>query len=230
MPEQTTGFQVDGRTVTILPGPAGSPAVYLNCFEDNSRNIASELRAQNAPACTLIAVSGLNWYSDLTPWECPPLTKRNEPFAGCADDYVNWIRDRLIPAAEGKLPEPPVCRAAAGYSLAGLFAVYALYRTDLFAGAASISGSLWYPGFLEYAVSHEPCRIPECVYFSVGDRESRSRNPILRTVQDRTEALERHFRELGSATVFEQNPGGHFVDDAPRTAKGIRWILEHGQT
>lgn len=218
---------LDGRTITITPGQAGSPAVYLNCFEDNSRDIAAALRAQNAPFCTIIAVSGTDWDKELTPWVAPPLSKRDQPFGGKADEYLSWMQNRLIPEAEATLPESPAYRAIAGYSLAGLFAVYALYRTDLFARAASISGSVWYPDFLEYAVSHEPVRLPECAYFSVGDRECRSRNQALRTVQERTEALERHFQDLGVPTVFELNPGGHFVDEIPRTAKGIQWILEH---
>ena len=36
----------------------------------------------------------------------------------------------------------------AGYSLAGLFALYALYKTDAFTRVASMSGSLWFPGIM----------------------------------------------------------------------------------
>ena len=45
--------------------------------------------------------------------------------------------------------------AIAGDSMAGLFAVYALYRTQVFSRVASASGSLWYPGLLEYALMYE---------------------------------------------------------------------------
>lgn len=31
----------------------------------------------------------------------------------------------------------------------------------------------------------------------------------------------------GSESVFEENPGNHFVDSELRTAKGICWILEN---
>ena len=66
------------------------------------------------------------------------------------------------------MPGAPRWRGIAGYSLAGLFAVYALYRTDVFARAASVSGSLWFPGFREYVFSHTPLCRPDCVYFSLG--------------------------------------------------------------
>lgn len=54
-----------------------------------------------------------------------------------------------------------------GYSLAGLFAVYAIYRTDVFSGGC-MSGSVWFPGFKEYIFSRELKRRPDCIYFSLG--------------------------------------------------------------
>ena len=62
--------------------------------------------------------------------------------------------------------------------------MYALCNTDAFSRAASVSGSLWFPGFKEYVLSHPPIHRPDCVYFSLGDRESKTRNPVLQTVQE----------------------------------------------
>ena len=55
-----------------------------------------------------------------------------------------------------------------------------------------------------------PVRIPEKVYLSLGDRESKTRNPVMATVGDRTAKAESMFREMGSEVVFESNPGNHF--------------------
>ena len=107
---------------------------------------------------------------------------------------------------------------------AGLFALYALYGTDVFSRAASVSGSLWFPGFREYVFSHEPKRRPDRVYFSVGDRESRTKNPVLQTVQENTEAICGYYREMGICTTFRLNPGGHHERPAQRTAAGIQWL------
>ena len=88
-----------------------------------------------------------------------------------------------------------------------------------------MSGSLWFPGFWEYVVSHELKREPECIYFSLGDRECRTGNPYLRVVQERTEEIEAFYRGKGMDTVFQSNPGGHGKNTVRRTAAGIAWIL-----
>ena len=80
-------------------------------------------------------------------------------------------------------------------------------------------------GRREFALSHEPRTRPDCLYFSLGDRESRTGNPYLQTVQARTEELEARFAAQGVRTVFELNPGSHNKNAAARTAAGIRWIL-----
>lgn len=119
----------------------------------------------------------------------------------------------------------PAWRGIVGYSLAGLFALYAIYRTDIFSRVGSISRSLWFPGWKEYALTHEPKRPPDCVYFSLGDKESKTRNSILRSVQQDTEDICGFYRAMGVDTVFQLNPGNHYDRAAERTAAGITWLL-----
>lgn len=220
-------FILDDRTVRVFPGPAGSPAVYLNSYMDNGGTIR-RLTGQDVPEHSLIVISGLNWEDDMTPWYCPPLFRNDSACHGKADEYIIWMRDVLMTEAERFLDGVPVWRGIAGYSLGGLFAVYSLYRTGLFCRAASMSGSLWYPGLLPFTRSHAMKRRPECIYLSVGDRENRSRNRYLRTVLDNTQALAADFQNRGIETMFELNKGNHSRDSEERTAKGIRWILTHG--
>ena len=47
-------------------------------------------------------------------------------------------------------------------------------------------------------------------YFSVGDRESKTKNPRMATVEDCTRAAAELFRSRGANVKFELNPGGHF--------------------
>ena len=114
----------------------------------------------------------------------------------------------------------------AGYSLAGLFALYAMYRCDVFDRAASMSGSLWFPDFREFVLTHNFPKRPERIYLSLGDQEARTRNVCLRTVQDNTEKIVAHFEQLGLDVTWELNPGNHFRDAALRSAKGIKAILK----
>ncbi|MBB5182704.1 alpha/beta hydrolase [Catenisphaera adipataccumulans] len=218
-----------GKRVRIFPGPAGSPVVYLNDPMDRGIKIHTLLKEENCPPHTLVEISGLNWDDDMTPWYCPALTKGDTPCAGKADAYLSWMIQRLIPAVEKHL-EDPNGRILTGYSLAGLFAVYALYRTDVFRCVGSMSGSLWYPDFLEYTRTHTMVRRPDCIYFSLGDKEKNSAVELLQSVQDRTEAVYEDCRGAGIPTIFELNPGNHYQFSDQRTARGIVWILRQERT
>ena len=68
-------------------------------------------------------------------------------------------------------------------------------------------------------------RIPDRLYLSLGDQECRTRNPYLKTVQERTEAIHAFCRQKGIETVYQLNPGNHFQNGIQRTAAGIEWIL-----
>ena len=218
-------FVADGKTVTVFSAARpGAPAVYLNTFGEEGQAVFDALTAAGGPALTLVTIHGLDWDRDMAPWDSPAVFKSAAPFAGGANDYLRLLVEEIVPAAERRLQGPPCWRGIAGYSLAGLFAVYALYHTDIFSRTASVSGSLWFPGFKEYVLSHAPLRRPDCVYFSLGDRESKTRNPVLRTVQENTETLCEFYRSQGIRTTFQLNPGGHHDHPAQRTAAGIQWI------
>lgn len=176
------------------------------------------------PGFTLVTVSGLNWEAELSPWTAGNLFKYSEMFTGGADDYLQFLTQQVIPQAETGL-NGILWRGLAGYSLAGLFTIYALYKTDLFSRAASMSGSLWYPGFKDFAMQSVLCKTPQHLYFSLGDKEARARNQYLKTVQQCTEELTAHYRSLGINTCYELNPGGHYRNIISRSAAGIKWLL-----
>lgn len=224
-------FEIEGKKIKIYLISAAFaddkqsiPAIYLNSYSDAGEKIAKMLQRRISSPFTLIVISGLKWDSDMCPWECPPTSKNDTPCFGGADDYLAVLEEKIIPRVED-IAGAPSWRGIAGYSLGGLFALYAQYRTDIFSRAASMSGSLWYPGWLEYAEGHETVQKPECVYLSLGDKESATRNKYLKSVQERTEA---YFSLLKSRRIdaqFTLNPGNHFADANGRTAAGIEWIL-----
>ena len=150
--------------------------------------------------------------------------------AGDLSEYL-WVRgsadlsNQIIPKAESLLQGTPAWRGIAGYSLAGLFALYSIYQTDAFSRVASVSGSLWFPGIKEYVVSRTPVKKPADIFFSLGDRECRTQNSLLRCVQQNTESIERYYHEQGIDTTFQLNPGNHFKDVVQRTAAGLQWLL-----
>jgi len=219
-------FTTGDETISIFPcSESESPVIYLNTFHDESQKVYETAQATGCPPFTLVAISNLDWNQDMAPWDSPAAFKKGEPFTGGADDYLRLLVEEIIPRAEKELPGPPAWRGIAGYSLAGLFALYAIYRTDVFSRVGCMSGSLWFPGFKEYVFSHEPKRRPDCIYFSLGDKEAKNRNPVLKTVQEKTEEIQTFYQNKGIDTVFQLNSGNHFVQGIERTIAGIQWLL-----
>ena len=134
---------------------------------------------------------------------------------------------RGLAAGRATARRAPAWRCLAGYSLAGLFAVWTAFQTDLFTRILSASGSMWYPGWLEYAQQHETAVPLQGVYLSVGDKESTSRNAVLQTVDERTRQIADLMASRGITATFELNPGNHFNNPPLRVVKGIKWLLEN---
>lgn len=219
-------FRVSGKEIAVYPSAApDSPIIYLNTFAHEGDQVYQALRDGQCPDFTLAAISGLEWDHDMAPWDIPPISKNDTPCTGGADDYLRLLTEEIVPEVEKTIPGRIPWRGLAGYSLAGLFAVYSLYQTAVFSRIASMSGSLWFPGFREYVFSHEMKGEPEHLYFSLGDRESETRNPYLRTVQDNTETIFHFYEQKGIDAIFQLNPGNHFQNAVQRTASGIAWII-----
>ena len=212
--------------VDLFPADVpGAPLVVLNGDGDEGRRVFDLARALTGVPFSLAVVGGIDWDSELTPWPAPAAFRGGSDFGGRADAYLGTLTGGILPGLLEALGTAPKYTALAGYSLAGLFSLYALYQTDVFARAASVSGSLWYPGFMEYIQGRDWPRRPDCLYLSVGDREGGGRNPVMKPVETNTRAAAALYREKGVPTAFELNRGGHF--DAPdrRTAKAIAWLL-----
>lgn len=217
---------IANKEVNIYPATkTGSPLVVFNAFEDEGAAVHAELEKLETGDFSLATINITDWNADLSPWAIPPVYKNDEPFMGGADAYLETLTGEIIPAIIAELVYEPAYIALTGYSLAGLFALYAMYRTDRFSRIASASGSMWFPDFVEFAKSHEPASLPKKLYLSLGDREARTRNQIMTTVEKNTEVLFEHYKSLGVEAVFEKNPGNHFQDAAQRMAKGIAWLI-----
>lgn len=220
-------FTIGQKQISVYPcDEPDRPVIYLNTFAGEGEQVLRLLRDDGCPPFTLVSVSSLDWNHDMSPWEIPPVFKNADPCTGGADDYLRILIERIVPEAEKEIKGTASWRGIAGYSLAGLFALYSLYQTDFFSRAASMSGSLWYPGITEYVSSHTMKSTPDYLYFSLGSKEARTRNPYMKTVQENTEKIEKYYREKGISTVFQLNPGNHYKDAEKRTAAGIRWLME----
>ena len=219
-------FSTKDKTISIFPSfEVNAPIIYLNTFSGEGQKVYEAMQTAGCPPFTLVAISNLDWNHDMVPWDSPPAFKNAALCTGGADDYLRLLTAEIIPTAEKELARIPRWRGIAGYSLAGLFALYSIYQTDLFSRVGSMSGSLWFPGVKEYIFSHEPKHWPDCMYFSLGDKESKTRNPVLRSVRQNTEEIHAFYRGKGIDTMFQLNPGNHYNQAVERTAAGLYWLL-----
>lgn len=162
-----------------------------------------------------------SWGSLLTPWKAEEV---QESFSGNASCLLDYIKD--IINCENDL-QGKDCYVA-GYSLAGLFSLWALYESNLFIGCISCSGSLWYPGWKEYVMAKAIDK-PVSIYMSLGTKEERTNNMYMKHVGDNTRYMDEIFKVNSCVTdyKFEWNTGGHFTDVSERIIKGISWIIKH---
>ncbi len=161
-----------------------------------------------------------DWDRDLSPWPAPPAFRRGSPFAGGAEAFL----PRVIEAqqdAEAALSGEIGHRIVAGYSLAGLFALWTLYKTPLFDRAACASPSLWYPGFREFMAASPLLPGSPRVSLSLGDREEMTRNPVLAPVGEGVRAARETLLARGVPCTLRMDRGGHFENSTARTAQCV---------
>lgn len=203
------------------------PLVYSVDYHENGQLLINAAEQVGIGGFNLVTISGLHWNQELSPWPVETVISRDDRFTGGAAELIKLITTTIVPHVERLLDAPPSCRLLAGYSMGGLFAVYSAFHTDVFSRVLSASGSMWYPGWLEYAREHELAAPLQGAYLSVGEQESTSRNAVLQTVGARTQAMADVLSERGIPTKFELNPGNHFKNPPLRVAKGIKWLLEN---
>jgi len=190
---------------------------------DTLPNEIEEIAAASPMSFAMVAFGIADWEHDLMPWSDPAVSKRIEVETG-AIDTLRYLLDRLLPWLKERYGELPV--VLGGYSLAGLFSLWASRETNAFTGIAAASPSVWIQGWPEYAESH-PLQARQ-VYLSLGEREEKSRNRAIAQVGERIRNehawLERQLGESNCA--LEWNPGGHFVDCELRLARAFIWNLQ----
>lgn len=164
-----------------------------------------------------------DWNGQFSPWQAPAAFGSNN-FSGNGKSTLKYLEEKLIPEIRNSFSKSKIFLA--GYSLAGLFSLWALYESDLFDGAVCCSSSLWFENWDTFTASHEIKKTAD-IYMSLGNQESNTRNKIMAKVGERTEQqkLILDISPMVKNLIFEWNEGGHFSQPLLRTAKGIAAIL-----
>ena len=219
-------FEMDGKKITVFENENENvPVVYANMYSEAELDVLRECEKLACKPFHLVSVTELRWDEELSPWQHGSVVSQSDHFTGEAEQYARFLTEKIIPSAEEILPKPRF-RVIAGYSMGGLFALYAPYITEAFSRAVSASGSVWYPGFVEYVKAHDFMHAPDAIYLSLGDKESRTKNQYLSRTENCMNELYSIYQSKGIDSVFELNQGNHFRDVPYRLAKGIAWVLK----
>ena len=170
----------------------------------------------------LVTIELEDWTIDLMPW--PDGNISRDPEAGKhGQETLDYILQGLLPELERRYGPRPVILG--GYSLAGLFALWASCQADRFQAVAAASPSVWIHGWIPFAKKNRP--MAKAVYLSLGDREEHVKNQAIARVGDNLRAYYGLLRNQPgpeqSILVWEE--GGHFNENAGRLARAFAWCM-----
>lgn len=175
---------------------------------------------------SIAVIEAVDWNNDLTPWPAEGVFKKAKPFGGKASSFLEKLTHEILPETERDLGVEDAERALLGVSLSGLFAVWSAFNTDAFTNIISISGSLWYDGFIEWMEKQTPSPQLKKVCMLLGEKEKNSKEKRMATVEERTRAAADILKAKSQATVvFELVEGTHFSPILPRLNRAFEVIF-----
>ena len=127
------------------------PVAYL-LGESNIAPVMQIVEKQFCPPFIVLGIEAVAWETDFSPWPAAPLVKKSKPFTGGAPAFLSLLQNEIKPYLDSHyrtLPSPEYTTIA-GYSLAGLTTLFALYTTNFAHNFASMSSSLWYEGWIPF--------------------------------------------------------------------------------
>lgn len=190
-------------------------------------NEISAIAQGSAHSFLFAAVPVKNWNDELSPWKSPAVWGK-QGFGGNAAGTLRFLTEQAIPTLKKQFALPENVRIIlGGYSLAGLFALWASTQTALFSGVAAASPSVWFPGWMEFE-QQRPIQTQH-IYLSLGDKEEHTKNAVMAAVGDNIRTLHSRLIERGADCTLEWNSGGHFKDADLRTARAFQWVIEESR-
>ena len=212
-----------------------SSLAQLATLYENARTSAGDARCKEA---IIVGINVQKWEKDFSPWEANALSEKSEPFAGGAGHFLYILETQIKTFIDKNFRTQSDIEQTylVGYSLAGLAVLYSLYTSPFALHYASVSGSLWFPKWTEFAEQNKLLQLSESdgikIYLSLGKAESSTSNMLMSKVDDCTQrtfaALKEKVAMLGQKPTdvfFEYNDGGHLANAPERTVRAITHLL-----
>ncbi|MBQ9510645.1 MAG: esterase [Clostridia bacterium] len=216
----------DDKAIKLL-GNTSSGNIFIQLVDEHDeamlQNEAEQInKIGGTDDWCLASIKTENWNDDLSPWQTDAVFGK-QGFGGGARLTLDGVLN-IVEKLKTSLPAAVKKFFIVGYSLAGLFALWAAYQTNVFCGVAAVSPSVWFDGWTDYSSQNEIKT--KAVYLSLGDKEEKTKNPRMARVGD---AIRTQYDVLSGAEVrckLEWNSGNHFVESDRRVAKGVCWLID----
>lgn len=216
-----TAKTIASKKCTIFPEENASVCLVQPVDEHESALLekqVGEIKRLTDKPFVMAAFLIEDWNRELSPWEAPAVFGKDN-FGSGASETLSYITEILTPYIKAEY-SGITDFFLGGYSLAGLFSLWAGYQTELFKGVAGVSPSVWFPDWDNFIRSNQMKAMK--TYLSLGDREHRTKNKVMATVGDR---IKMQCAALDNDCILEWNSGNHFTDPDQRTAKGFAWLI-----
>ena len=196
---------------------------YMILPEGVKEDLANGLeRLAEKYGVSIVVSNDVNWNDDLTPWPADGVFKKAKPFGGQTAEFLDKLTREIIRETEKHLGIESPERTLVGVSLSGLFAVWSAFNTDAFTNIISISGSLWYDGFVDWMEEHTPSPSIKKGCMLLGEKEKYAKEKRMATVEECTNTAVNILKEKSCAdVVFELVEGTHFSPILPRLEKAF---------
>lgn len=202
-----------------------APLVVVPYLEGDGQALKTACALIKMPPFHLLILNHLDWNDCYSPWPLPSPFEQGRRFQGNGAKTLASLTETVLGQVKERL-HGKVCECAlVGYSMAGLFALYGTLTSDAFSMGASVSGSLWAPNLEAFIRAQLLEKTPSRFYISLGNKERKTRNPLLAPLEKQTLEAERLLREAGVQTTYEINSGNHFTEPDKRMARAIQWLL-----
>lgn len=170
----------------------------------------------------LISLEVKSWNDELSPWKAKQAFG-DAVFGDGAEATLHFITNELIPSLK-EYQNSDTKILLGGYSLAGIFSLWSAYQTELFSAVAACSPSVWIDGWTAFIQNHTPKS--QNIYLSIGSKEHKTRNPMLRNGKKHIEKQYEILHNSGITTTLEINSGNHFQENTERLVKGFLWCIK----
>jgi len=190
---------------------------------ETAESLFEEVKSLTDKDFSLVVFDVTDWNAQFSPWPASAVFGKDS-FSGKGSDTLRFLEDEFLPEIKSKFQGSETFLT--GYSLAGLFSLWALYESDKFNGAVCCSSSLRFDKWDEYVSTHR-IKASSKIYMSLGGREEKTKNKVMAKVGDRTRRQAEILKDDPNVEklFFEWNEGGHFDEPLKRVAKGIARIL-----